>query len=96
MHKGNLFSSISFVDGKENSGKGLNPRPLGCKVDSNHCISFFPLKTMYKNKYFNHSSLYETNKFYFIFLLGIILYGTIIMSSLVLHLIRCYYLMFAR
>jgi len=28
---GKFFSSISFVDERENSGKGLNPRPLGCK-----------------------------------------------------------------
>jgi hypothetical protein len=41
---GNLFSSISFMDEKDNSGKGSNPKPLGCKKDSNHCISFHLLK----------------------------------------------------
>jgi hypothetical protein len=44
--KGNLFSSISFVDEKENLGKGSNLRSLGCKKNFNHYISFFPLKIM--------------------------------------------------
>jgi len=39
-----LFLSILFMDEKKNSGKGLNPRPLGYKGDSNYCISIFPLK----------------------------------------------------
>jgi hypothetical protein len=36
-----IFSSILFVDEKENSEKGLNLEPLGYRGDSNHCISFF-------------------------------------------------------
>jgi hypothetical protein len=38
---GNSFSSISFIDEKNNSEKGLNLKPLGCKGDNNHCIIFF-------------------------------------------------------
>jgi hypothetical protein len=40
----NLFSFILFMDEKENSGKGSNLKPLSCKGDFNHYISFFPLK----------------------------------------------------
>jgi hypothetical protein len=41
LHLENLFSSISFINEKDNSGKGLNPRPMDYKGNSNPCISFF-------------------------------------------------------
>jgi len=50
FYLGNFFSSISFMDEKDNLGKGLNPRPLGYKGDSNHCINYFPLKTIFFKK----------------------------------------------
>jgi hypothetical protein len=46
LSKNNFFSSISFMDEKNNSEKGWNLRPLGYKGDFNYCINFFPLKTM--------------------------------------------------
>jgi hypothetical protein len=36
-----------FLDEKDNSRKGSNPRPLGCKGDSNHYIKKFPSKIIY-------------------------------------------------
>jgi hypothetical protein len=35
---------------KKNSGKGLNSRPLGCKRDFNHCISFFSFENNARKK----------------------------------------------
>jgi hypothetical protein len=40
LTKGNLFSSISIVDEKNNLRKCSNLEPLGYKEDSKHCISF--------------------------------------------------------
>jgi hypothetical protein len=37
---------ILFVNEKEYLGKGSNLGPLVYEGDSNHCISFFPLKIM--------------------------------------------------
>jgi hypothetical protein len=37
--KDNFFSSILFVDEKENSKYGLNLGLLGCNEDSNHYIN---------------------------------------------------------
>lgn len=36
-----LFSSISFMNEKNNLRKVLSLKPLGCKGDSDHYISFF-------------------------------------------------------
>jgi hypothetical protein len=49
LSKGNLFSSISFMDEKKYLRKGSNPRPLGYKGDSNHCISSFLLRIIKKH-----------------------------------------------
>jgi hypothetical protein len=43
----NLFSSISFVDEKNNLKKGSNLGPLGYKGDFNHYIGFYPLNNIY-------------------------------------------------
>jgi hypothetical protein len=43
-----FFSSISFVDEKDNLKKGSNLGPLGYKGGYNHNISFFPLKIIFK------------------------------------------------
>jgi hypothetical protein len=82
------------VNGKNNLKKDSNPKPLGYKKDSNHCISFFPLKIIFK-KYLNHSLLCKYNKEKSgFFLLGTVLYCIIIMLNLVSHLTCCAYLLF--
>jgi hypothetical protein len=42
------------MDEKNNSRKVSNPEPLGYKKDFSHCISFLPLKIIFKNVYLNH------------------------------------------
>jgi hypothetical protein len=43
-----FFSSISFVDEKDNLKKGSNLGPLGYTGDSNLYISFYPLNNIFK------------------------------------------------
>jgi len=76
--------------------KGLNLEPLGYREDSNHCISFFSFENnVKKSSKINHCASTIKRNLIFFLPIGIILYCTMIASSLMLHFTCFYYLMFA-